>query len=182
MRIGKRCSHTGSPRELGERPRQTEKWGRYCYRPHSHRRWASEETLIAWRVTFGSSTPEDRLASGYVARRSRRCRIRYPDWRNRKRSQLCHFACPRPVLSSGASSGSVRTEVLPSPPAPDFSSGLSNDCALRSQQSGWLSASEEASFQLFLFRDVAITASNTSVLSCIRIGRRSFVAETFRLR
>ena len=35
-------------------PRPKRKWGRHCCRPHSHRRWAPEGTLIAWRVPLSA--------------------------------------------------------------------------------------------------------------------------------
>jgi|GEM_PF-3587494 len=85
-----------------------EKWGRYCYRPHSHRRWVLERTLIAWRVSF-CSAPFRVWPSGYVARRSRRCRtgaftVRWPCGRSRQvwlpvRSRGCHLC-----VSSGSTS------------------------------------------------------------------------------
>ena len=84
-----------------------EKWGRYCYRPHSNRRWVLERTLIAWRVSI-CSAPIRVWPSGYVARRSRRCRI--GAWTVRGfvtpiPTDLA--ACPNRGCYSGVSSGPI---------------------------------------------------------------------------
>ena len=56
------------PRGGGAGPK--EKWGQPCGRPHSHRRWVPEGTLIAWRFQY-----RFRRSGVSIARRSRRCRF-----------------------------------------------------------------------------------------------------------
>ena len=137
-----------------------EKWGRYCYRPHSHRRWVSEETLIAWRVSF-CSAPRRVWPSGYVARRSRRCRtgaftVRWPCGRSRQvwrpvRSRGCNL---------GVSSGSTMQQAACLPiDAGAHRSDQPMAVRSRSQQSG--SSFPEGAVLPFLLRDLAVIASSS---------------------
>ncbi len=182
----KRLGWSGNCREKSGAQTPTEppakqKWGRHCCRPHSHRR--VDPRRDAWRLAcLLSAIARRRRLSGYVARRSRRCRSGFSDWRYRKAISAHLSTRPRPVLSSGASSSPFDTGVSPFPRHRISPPAFPNDCRLRFQRSVWLAASEEAFGCPFLLRDTAIIASILSGLSCVRIGKRSFVVETFRLR
>ena len=85
--------------------------------------WTPEGILGAWRVFFR-----------FMTRRSLHFRICRPAlapvpeqiFRLAKSQATSAYlsTCPRPVLSSGVSSGSLGTSVLPDPSTSDFSSGL----------------------------------------------------------
>ncbi len=158
-----------------------EKWGRYCYRPHSHRRWVPEGTLIAWRVSFCSS-PRRVWPSGYVARRSRRCRT--GAWSNQEARRLVPTglaACPQPGLSPNVSSGSTSQQAALLPiDAGVHHSDQPMAVRLRSQQSGM--ALPEGSVFPFLLRDDAVIASSSLRFPLSWFGRRSREAIRFRSR
>lgn len=166
-------------REPDRRSKIDEKWGRYCYRPHSHRRWVPEGTLIAWRVSVCSS-PLRVWPSGYVARRSRRCRIGALTVRVAVRPILTGLAaCPWPghwlwrlERFHLAASCHVAPSTWGTSPRP------SDHRSLWLQQSGF--AWPEGLVSPFLHRNDVVIASSSLRFPTSCLGRR--YRELVRLR
>ena len=137
---------------------RSEKWGRHRCRPHSHRRWSP----LGERLTPGVSPvvrSGDRSA-GYVARRSRRCRIvRWPGVVTR----TCPLPLfdPRPVGWSAVSSGCASIRRLVRVHRQRAMSGLSNVRSLRGI-GGWRAVFRRTVRSSFLLRKRLAVASIAS--------------------
>ena len=128
--------------------RRQEKWGRHCCRPHSHRRWVSEDTLIAWRL---ASACRSNLAA-YVARRSRRCRMGLVIRGVRRQLQFVLPFRGRSVATWRLERSFAVLQLLPISTPGRNRSGLSGDGALRGISSPVSSALSRDCLVPFLLR------------------------------